>query len=153
MFYIHLIKRALGVSCLLVGLNAWANDQGQASVQQSEQETQISAKASQENQASLEVLEFVLASKVEGREPQEIVDNFTTQDRAFAFARLNVKDPGDVTFVWYRNGHEYTRFKSPVQASKKWRTFSSVTLRPGDWKVELVADNGAVLSEKSFKIE
>lgn len=103
--------------------------------------------------ADLEILEFVLADKIENREPRNSVDGFTSaEERGFAFARLNAKSNSKVTFVWYRNGHEYARSTLPVNASKKWRTYSSVKLRPGDWKVQLLAED-KVLAEKTFTLQ
>ncbi len=117
----------------------------------------MSKPAPKENQAEsadLEVLEFVLASKIENREPQGITDSFANvDDRAYAFARLNVKTQGKVTFVWFRNDSEYTRFTTDVQTAKKWRTYASVKLRPGTWKVQLLNEDNSVLAEKTFTLQ
>lgn len=104
------------------------------------------------NESNINVVEFVLANQVESREPK-IVEAFSNQDeRGFAFARLNVKNASEVTFVWSRNGHEVNRTTLPVHEAKKWRTFSSVKLRSGEWKVQLLANN-QVLAEKNFSVE
>lgn len=102
----------------------------------------------------LRLVEFVLANQVESREPKNIVEAFSEEaDRGFAFARLASKTTSEVTFLWTRNGHECARFTSPVQAAKQWRTFSSVKLRKGDWKVQLLDQNKVVLAEKTFTIQ
>lgn len=103
--------------------------------------------------ADLEVLDFVLAGNVESREPQNIVEAFGKENtRGFAFARLRVNTASDVTFVWYRNDTPVARYKSSIHPAKKWRTYSSVTLRPGQWKVQLL-DKDQVVAEKTFTIE
>lgn len=108
--------------------------------------------AGEAGSSELNVVEFVLANEVVGREPK-VVEAFAKEnDKAFAFARINVKEASKVTFVWYRNGHEHSRMTMPVQQAKAWRTYSSVRLKPGDWKVELVA-NDKVIAQKSFKQE
>jgi len=104
--------------------------------------------------ANLEVVDFLLAGKVESREPQNVVEAFgKDNERGFAFARLHAKAPSDVTFVWYLNDKPVARCKQSIQASKKWRTYSSVKLRPGQWKVQLLGENDSVLAEKTFAIE
>lgn len=108
-----------------------------------------------EKQASmdLEVVDFVLAGKVEAREPQGVVEAFGKENEyGFAFARLHAKAATEVTFVWYRNDKQVASFKQPIQASKKWRTYSSVKLRPGQWKVQLLTED-KVMAEKTFTIE
>lgn len=117
------------------------------------QTAEIEPQKSVSHEAPLDVLEFVLTNHIEGREPKDIVESFNKElDRGFAFARLNVKTPTDVTFLWYRNDKLVTRFSTEVQASEKWRTFSSVKLRPGQWKVQLMAKE-KILAEKTFSLE
>lgn len=105
-----------------------------------------------EGTPELQVIDFVLTSKMESREPTDALEAFTKDhSTAYAFARVSATESTDVTFVWYRNGQEQTRFKSPVHAAKRWRTFSSVKLKPGEWKVQLISKD-KVLSEKTFTI-
>lgn len=107
---------------------------------------------SQTDKADIAVVEFVLANQVDSREPK-IVEAFTKEDqRAFAFARLNVKATDDVTFIWTRDGHEMNRTTLPVHMAQKWRTYSSIKLRSGNWKVQLLSKN-QVLAEKTFTVE
>lgn len=116
-------------------------------------ESSVKQDVMQQESPDLEVLEFVLASNIDAREPKEIVEVFGKEvEKGFAFARLNVKKPGEVTFLWYRNDKLVTRFSTQVHASKKWRTYSSVKMRPGQWKVQLL-QNDKVLAEKSFNLE
>lgn len=104
--------------------------------------------------ADLEVVDFLLAGNIEAREPQNVVEAFSKDnERGFAFARLHAKAPNEVTFVWYLNDKPVARCKQSIQASKKWRTYSSVKLRPGQWKVQLIEGEDKVLAEKSFIIE
>lgn len=103
--------------------------------------------------SDLEVVEFVLADQIAAREPKNIVENFNKENqRGYAFARLSSPEVKEVTFIWFREGKEHSRYKTTVQAAKKWRTFSSVKLRPGHWKVQLVS-NDAILAEKAFTLE
>jgi hypothetical protein len=102
----------------------------------------------------LKVVEFVLANQVVSREPKDVVEAFSdANERGFAFARLNSKSTSEITFVWTRDGKEFARITSPVHAAKQWRTFSSVKLRKGEWKVQLLDQNKVVLAEKTFTIQ
>lgn len=99
------------------------------------------------------VLEFVLSTQVEGREPKDIVENFEhANGMGYAFARLSAVKNSEITFVWRREGAVQSRFTTTVHASKKWRTFSSVKLRPGHWTVQLLLGQ-TVLAEKAFTVE
>jgi hypothetical protein len=103
--------------------------------------------------ANLEVLDFVLASKIEAREPHEVVESYPkTQDKAYAFARLRAQKHTQITFVWLCDGKERNRFTTQVHAAKKWRTFASTKIRPGQWKVQLLSGN-QVLAERSFTVQ
>lgn len=111
------------------------------------------AASASDTSTDMQVLDFILTNKIESREPGETLEAFTKDhERGFAFARLSSKTNGDVTFVWYRNDHEYAKQTMTIQASKKWRTFSSVKLRPGLWKVQL-KHNDQILAEKTFTLE
>lgn len=117
--------------------------------------TKVEQQAGNSNQTvgEFEVLEFILAGNVEAREPKNIVEIFgKDNEHGFAFARLRVNAPSEVTFIWYRNDKPVARYTSSVQVAKKWRTYSSVKLRPGQWKVQLL-DKMQVVAEKSFTIE
>lgn len=104
--------------------------------------------------SDLKVLEFVLANQVIEREPKDVVEKFAQgSEKAFAFARLNANVASEVTFVWYRNNQVYTQYTAPIQAAKTWRTYSSIKLKSGDWKVQLLGKNKEVLAEKTFTIQ
>lgn len=115
---------------------------------------QATAEAQSDAATDLKLVEFVLANEIVSREPREVVESFTEGgDRGFAFARINSKATTEVTFLWTRNGHECARIKAPIQAARTWRTYSSVKLRSGDWKVQLLDQNKVVLAEKSFSVK
>ena len=122
-------------------------------VVENEKNIEIQEASLQTANADIKVLEFVLANKVEGREPKEIVENFNRENnKGFAFARLSAEKHAQVTFVWFKEGKEYSRFTTNVHASKKWRTYSSAKLRPGNWKVQLISGE-QVLAEHTFVVQ
>lgn len=104
--------------------------------------------------ADLKLVEFVLANQIVSREPKDVVESFSEgTDRGFAFARIQSQKNNEITFLWTRNGHECARITSPVNKAKNWRTFSSVKLKAGEWKVQLLDKDKVVLAEKSFTVK
>lgn len=113
----------------------------------------VSSSENAEIGGPVRVLEFVLSTQVEGREPKNIVENFEhANGMAYAFARLSALKNSEITFIWRREGTVQSRFTTTVHASKKWRTFSSVKLRPGHWTVQLLLGQ-TMLAEKAFTVE
>lgn len=131
--------------------NSIENSTAQAT-QTTTTETLSTAENNNEN-SNFEILEFVLASKIESREPKEIVENYpAASNNAYAFARLRAKQQAPITFVWIYEGKERARFTTQVQATQKWRTFATTKIRPGNWKVQLLSEN-KVLAERAFVVE
>ncbi|HKJ68069.1 MAG TPA: DUF2914 domain-containing protein [bacterium] len=112
------------------------------------------AQGSAEVSDSLTITSMVLTTDVVNREPADPVQTFSAdQEEAFCHLRVqNSGEPTTVTFLWLRNGKEYFRFEARVGTSPNWRTFSSVTPRPGDWTVQILDAQGNVLQMKSFSI-
>jgi len=136
--------------------NQPTQDQAAKQTEATEPQKQASDQASStkvaEN-ADVKVVDFVLASKIEAREPKDIVEGYTSeQDKAYAFARLNVKKHSQLTFVWLLDGKERNRFTTQVHAAKSWRTYASTKIRPGKWKVQLLLGN-EVLAERAFTVQ
>lgn len=103
---------------------------------------------------SLTITSMVLTTDVVDREPADTVQTFPADaEEAFCHIRVhNSGEPTTVTFLWLRNGEEYFRFEANVGTSANWRTYSSVTPRPGDWTVQILGPQGNILQEKSFSV-
>ncbi len=104
---------------------------------------------------TLFVTDLVLTTNVVNREPVDTVQAFTTEDqRVFCHARFqNTYDLKKIEFQWFFNGEKYYTMGAKISRSPNWRTFSSVTPRPGKWMVRIVDSKGKVLKEKSFQVE
>lgn len=100
------------------------------------------------------VRDFVLSHAVDQREPVDETAFFHVNDgRAFAFARIrNTGAPATVRFVWYYGEKSYAEVPMNVGTSPGWRTWSTVKLRPGNWRVELVGAGGELLSQRAFHV-
>lgn len=106
-------------------------------------------------QGSMVIRDFVLTHGIFEREPTGTTDNFSSSDgRGYAFARIsNEGMPTQVTFVWYYGDEMHASVDMNIGTSGGWRTWSSVNLRPGNWRVKLQDANGMVIAERSFSVE
>ncbi len=103
---------------------------------------------------TLFVHEFVLARDIVERNPVDVVTSFTMDDaRAWCFASIhNSEKMQDVYFEWYHEGELYFRMNAKVGISENWRTYSSVGLQPGTWRVVLRNRHETILAERSFEV-
>ncbi len=103
---------------------------------------------------SLVIRDFVLARGVHDREPVGVTNKFDRADsRAYAHVRIdNAGAPTQVTVVWENERGETARVPLKIGTSPAWRTWSSVNLGPGDWRVKLVTQSGLVLAENKFRV-
>jgi len=106
-------------------------------------------------QNSIVIRDFVLTHGIYEREPVGTTDTFASGDsRGYAFARIaNDGSPTQVSFVWYYGEEMHASIDMNVGTSGGWRTWSSINLRPGNWRVKLQDASGAVIAERSFMVE
>lgn len=109
---------------------------------------------SRQDVPKIEILEFVLAEDVIEREPVNIRQTFSADDRqAFCFARIN--NPNEMInleFRWFFEEELYFTLPVKIGQSKSWRTYSSVQPQPGAWRVELTTSEGQILKEIRFHV-
>lgn len=100
------------------------------------------------------VRDFVLTNGIVNREPAGSMESFdVANDKAFVFARIkNDGSAANMAFIWYLNDIERARKSLSVGTSSGWRTWSSSAVRPGNWRVDLVDANGAVLAQITFDV-
>ncbi|MCA1801709.1 MAG: DUF2914 domain-containing protein [Rhodothermaceae bacterium] len=108
----------------------------------------------QEPGITLEVIEFLLCEGVDDREPVNPKENFTTLDeRVYAYARIhNTEEPVNLNFRWSHDGAVYANIYLLIGVSDSWRTYSSVQILAGEWKVELVGEDDEVLASAEFSV-
>jgi hypothetical protein len=107
-----------------------------------------------------DIKQFVTCKNVKNLTPVNITDTFTTKDKkVYAFAYFtNIKENRLVDFVWEKNVNGiwkiYADIQLPIYAGTRWRTYSTITIRPfftGKWRVSIV-DEGNIIDTKEFKI-
>ena len=96
----------------------------------------------------------MLTSNITGRQPVDTVKTFDEDaERAWCWTRIyNSGEPKTVKFVWYNHEDQFYTFPASVGTSTGWRTYSSVTLKPGPWRVEIIGPNDELLDKVSFTV-
>ena len=106
------------------------------------------------NGDSLYIKELILAENVVEREPVNVVQSFDISDKkGWCFARIN--NPGDIktiSFIWFHDDDLHYEMETKVGKSSNWRTYSSVTLEEGTWRVEIVGPDSTTLKEIRFNV-
>lgn len=108
------------------------------------------------NCMAMEVTEAVITTGLEDRHPVDTGEIFPASvGRLYCFTEITgASAEGTVTHVWSWEGREMARVELPVR-SVQWRTWSSKTLLPewiGNWKVEVLDENGARLRVIPFTL-
>jgi len=104
---------------------------------------------------SLYVNDAVLAKNVVERKPVNVVQSFTLDDeKAWCFARIYNQTGSiqTVAFEWYYEDDLYYEMDSKIGQSANWRTYSSVTLKQGTWRVEIKGPDGNLMKEIRFNV-
>lgn len=106
-------------------------------------------------QSSVVIRDFVLTHGIHEREPVGTTETFASADeRGYAFARIaNDGSPTQISFVWYYGEEMHASIDMNIGTSSGWRTWSSVNLKPGNWRVKLQDAGGAVIAERAFMVE
>lgn len=110
--------------------------------------------AQQEDTASFKVIEFSLCKDVVEREPIDVVSSFTMEDsKAWVFARIvNTEGIQTIFFKWFFNDELIAELNTKIGTSNNWRTYASVNLKPGFWRVELADSNHNAFKEIRFNV-
>ncbi len=105
-------------------------------------------------EGDLVVQDLILSRGIYEREPADIAKSFEPSDeRAYAFARISNEGPlTSVSFVWHYGSNIHAIVDLNIGTSQGWRTWSSAKLKSGDWRVELVTEEGEVLAERAFTV-
>lgn len=108
----------------------------------------------QQQDTTLRVIEFSLCKDVIEREPFETVSSFSTKDeQAWVFARIE-NDEGlrTVLFRWFFNDELLAEVPSKVGVSTNWRTYSTIKLKTGFWRVEISDSMNSIYKEIRFNV-
>lgn len=106
---------------------------------------------------NLKFSEFVIATGVEDRTPQNTADIFSSShDKLYAFCRVsNAQENTTILHQWYY-GNKLMASVPLLVKSASWRTYSSKKISPawvGEWRVDITTEDGLLLASLEFYIE
>jgi hypothetical protein len=105
----------------------------------------------------LQVHDPATCTGIEDRVPIGVSDTFPASvQRVYAFTRIvGAVSDTFVTHKWYYGDRPMAEVRLPVRSSD-WRTFSSKNILPGwtgQWRVDIVDENGTVIGGMPFTVE
>lgn len=107
---------------------------------------------------SLTVTELVITSKIIKGKPVDSIKRLSsgTDKNLYCFTRLTAPAGSEdyIKHLWYRGDEKVAEYRLPVKG-EKWRTYSKKSIQKGwagDWRVEVVDDNGKLLKTVKFRM-
>jgi len=110
-----------------------------------------------QNQADIEVVNIVICTSIENRQPIGEDSVFTADvGKLYCFTKLiSQADTSEISHVWFYKDDQVSKVDLTMKA-RTWRTWSSKTILSdwkGDWWVEVQDTEGNTISNISFKVE
>ena len=104
--------------------------------------------------SGVRVEKIVVATSVDNREP--VGENTEFQASAGTLSCwtkiIAASTPTTIKHVWYADGNKV--FEQPLEIKMpSTRTWSTKSVHPGSWKVDVTDESGAVLSTVSFAVK
>ena len=107
-------------------------------------------------EAGFTVKKFAVGTGVQDREIVGAAEAFSASSTVYYFLEANnIVSDTEVSVVWSHGGKEMLKTALQLKSGPKWRTWANKNLMglKGDWKVELKATDGTVVSALNFKAE
>ena len=100
-------------------------------------------------------VDLAIGYKVKNHEIETVDgDNvFLDGDKVVAWTAVSGLTAGFIEHVWYRDDVEVARHYLPVGTGRRWRTWSRHQVSPGDYNVQVLGPDGALLQEISFTVD
>jgi hypothetical protein len=100
-------------------------------------------------------VDLAVGYKVKNHELETVDgDNlFLDGDKLVAWTSVTGLATGFIEHVWYRDDVEVARFYLPVGAGRRWRTWSRHQASPGQYQVQVLGPDGALLRDVTFTVD
>ncbi|MBU0674933.1 MAG: DUF2914 domain-containing protein [Proteobacteria bacterium] len=112
--------------------------------------------AGAEESASMTINRFAICQSVVNREPMGTSTTFDDSTReVFAFLEArNISTDLSVSFVWFYQDMEISRYPLPIHQGNRWRTYASKSIagKTGSWRVEIQDGTNTVLAAQDFMV-
>lgn len=106
---------------------------------------------------NLSVEKLVICTSIEDRQPVGVDSTFSKDvGKLYCYSKIiGAEELCTISQVWYYKDEEMANIKLDVKA-KTWRTWSSkkiVSFAIGQWRVDIVSEEGTVLASRKFTVE
>jgi len=108
--------------------------------------------------ADIKITELVITSKLVKGKPIDSIKRLSssTDKNLYCFTRTTapVGTDSSIKHLWYKGDEKVGEFSLPVKG-ETWRTYSKKSIQKGwagDWRVEVVAENGTLLKTVKFRM-
>jgi len=108
--------------------------------------------------ADIKITELVITSKIVKGKPIDSIKRLSssTDKNLYCFTRTTapVGTDSSIRHLWYKGDEKVGEFNLPVKG-EAWRTYSKKSIQKGwagDWRVEVVAENGTLLKTVKFRM-
>ncbi len=105
--------------------------------------------------AEMKVLRATVCTGIEDREPIGQAESFSNVHKLYLFSEINdAEDTSSIKHIWYFGDKKMLEIELAVNG-QRWRTWSYKNIYgvKGDWRAEVVAFSGEVLSTVSFTVQ
>lgn len=106
----------------------------------------------------IKITEMAVTTKIVKGNPIDSVSRISSSSvkALFCFTRLtkDLEEDASVKHVWYKNNQFAAEYDLPVKG-KRWRTYSRKLIgkgASGDWRVEVLDEEGNLLKSINFRI-
>lgn len=149
------------VAALAVACAAWAQDAaGEDRESEAAPVDTVAVEETQAPESGLRVIRAYICKGIEQSEPTEAGRSFIPESdgilRLCCFSEIGgAARPDTIAHVWYWGEREMATVKLPVR-SARWRTWSTKKMIDewlGEWHVDIVDSDGAVLQRLDFSLE
>jgi hypothetical protein len=100
-------------------------------------------------------VELAVGYKVKNRQLETVDgDNlFLDGERLVAWTEVSGLKSGFIEHIWYRDSVEVSRHYLPVGEGRRWRTWSRHQVSPGQYQVQVLGPDGALLKDIEFSVD
>lgn len=107
---------------------------------------------------NIAITELVITSKIVKGKPVDSIKRLSssTDKNLYCFTRLESPEgfDGNIKHLWYKGDDKVAEFTLPVKGLK-WRTYSKKRIPKGlagEWRVDVVDENGNLLKTVKFRM-
>lgn len=113
---------------------------------------QGAAPSQAEAPAQAAAAEVKAAKGIENKEPVDEGTSFAAGEKVWVWSRVTGVVDAGIKHVWKKNDQQIWVANLPVK-STRWTTYSRRTVQPGQYVVEVQAEDGSVLGSVAFDVQ